>query len=268
MATAAAFTNLCQHTLRLRNESDELRQKVEGLHAAVEEREDELLSAGEKIVILQKVVRKCDSGQLGQGGAVAVEGDDKWEPLMEKIEQAARASRTKDVLMATTAPFGSRNASCMTEAVGTAPACGHCSDVRTEVADVAHTIAKFDLADEHVGVAACGGEHQSPFECNERVVDYLGSHRDRLEKLVAYVETCKAERAAAIATQEATQVQLEATKQELKETQAELASTRVRRAALRCIASRRGRPHAHARSAALFAACGRHGTRQARKRGS
>ena len=171
-ATAAAFTNLCKHTLRLRSESDGLRQKVEGLRATVEEREEELLTAGEKIVILQKVVRNCE----GDKAPMSIKSEDTWGPLLEKIDQAARASRTKDVLTATAAPFGSRNASCMTEPLGSQPACSQCSSVRTEMSDVAHTIAKFDLADEMLGSTDGESEHRFPILTLPHNIACWGQH--------------------------------------------------------------------------------------------
>ena len=50
-------------------------------------------------------------GADGADGAAA-----QWRPLFEKIEQAARATRTKNVLAATAMPFGKRNAETMTMA--------------------------------------------------------------------------------------------------------------------------------------------------------
>lgn len=69
---------------------------------------------GPKVVLLQKVLGQLDAEPiaelLGQRPSDSDGTGDPWEPLFAKIAQAARGARTKDVLKATSAPFGKRNA--------------------------------------------------------------------------------------------------------------------------------------------------------------
>ena len=83
-----------------------------------------MTQASTKIALLQQVITELDPDAAKENGAPIADADAGgaalddnpalWFPLFEKIEQAARATRTKNVLATTALPFGKRNAETMT----------------------------------------------------------------------------------------------------------------------------------------------------------
>lgn len=215
----AAFVQLCQSAVQSVEVARRLASRAEGLAATVEERERDLAEAGEKIVLLQQVLRRLDPAVAStdpDDGSAPAEG---WDALIDKIERAARSARTNEVLAATQVPFGRRNAGCMTEPTLVHPACRACAGLRAGVARVANTIAEFGL-----GVPASGPE--SPLECNELCAEYLTGHAGRLAEIVAARTKWESERAELERAHATTRAELAAATEEVVAVRAELAAQR------------------------------------------